>query len=124
MTMPYIKNPTWAKTFERFALTVAYTMLLIAGILTMFYPLTPTGFWFGLAQTLCSASAVFGIISGRYRWEWVVLPVLVAIQLISAIVLVNLVTSFFTVYMLAVMFFLGRRLIHLTAVAQYLRSIT
>lgn len=122
--MPYIKGPKWAKIFEKLALSMAYIMLLVVGILTMGYPLTPNGFWFGLAQTLCSASATFGILTGRYRWEWVVLPVLIAVQIISAIVLVNLVTPFFTVYMLAVMFFLGRRLIHLTAVAQYLRSIT
>lgn len=124
MIMPYIKNPTWAKTFERFALTVAYTMLLIAGILTMFYPLTPTGFWFGLVQTLCSASATFGVLTGRYRWEWVVLPILITSQLISAILLVHFVNPFSILYIFVVMFFLVRRLVHLTAVARYLRSIT
>ena len=122
--MPYIKKPKLATLGERFVLSGAYTMLLAAGVLTMFYPLTPEGFWFGLVQTLCAASAVFGIITGRYRWEWVVLPILIAGQIISAILLFKLVTPFFTVYMLAVMFFLGRRLIHLTAVAQYLRSVT
>ena len=122
--MPYIKSPTWAKTFEKLALSMAYTMLLVVGILTMGYPLTPNGFWFGLVQTLCSASSIFGVLSGRYRWEWVVLPVLIVGQMISAIVLVKLVTQFFIIYMLTIMFFLGRRLIHLTAVAQYLRSVT
>lgn len=124
MTMPYIKQPKLAKTSEKLALSMAYAMLLIVGILAMGYPLTPTGFWFGLVEALCSASAIFGVLSGHYRWEWVILPVLIASQLISAILLVHLISPFSVLYILAVMFFLGRRLIHLTAVAHYLRSIT
>lgn len=122
--MPYIEQPKWAKTGEKFALSMAYIMLLIAGILAMLYPLTPAGFWFGLLVALCSSSATFGILTGRYRWEWVVLPILITSQLISAILLVHFVNPFSILYIFAVVFFLGRRLVHLTAVAQYLRSIT
>ena len=124
MTMPYIKQPKWAKTGEKFALSMAYTMLLVVGVLAMLYPLTPAGFWFGLVDALCSASAIFGVLSGRYRWEWVVLPVLIASQIISAILLVHFINPFSILYIFAIVFFLGRRLVHLTAVAQYLRSIT
>ena len=122
--VPYIKQPKWATQSEKFVLSSAYSMLLVAAVLTMIMPLTPEGFWFGLAQALCSASAIFGIISGRYRWEWVPLPVLIACQLISAVLLYPVVSPFFVLYMLAVMFFLGRRHIHLTVVAHYLRQAT
>ena len=124
VSVPYIKQPKWATQSEKFVLSSAYSMLLVAAFLTMIMPLTPECFWFGLVQALCSASAIFGIISGRYRWEWVPLPVLIACQLISAILLYPVVSPFFVLYMLVVMFFLGRRGIHLTVVAHYLRQAT
>ena len=120
--MPYIKQPKWATISERAVLISAYALLNLAAWLAMTATLTPHWFLFGAVQSICSLSAVFGIATGRYRWEWVVLPTLIAIQLISAILLVNLITQFFIVYMLAVAFFLGRRFIHLTVVAKLLRE--
>lgn len=122
--MPYIRQPKWATVSEKIALSMAYAMLLVVGIMALVHPLTSAGFWFGLVLTLCSASATFGILSGRYRWEWVVLPVLIASQIISAIVLASLIGPFSVIYILVVASFLGRRLVHLTAVARYLRRTT
>ena len=113
--MPYIKQPPWARYAERAVITLAYALLIWFGI--GIESIDTVSYMIALVQIVSGLTAIFGVLTGRYRWEWVSLSPLIASTL-AASVLMSHGNGVLFVIIAAVMF--THRFIHLTAVAQTL----
>ena len=112
--MPYIRQPPWARYAERIIITLAYLLILGFGL-----GLTgPTVFVISAVQIIGSMTALFGVLTGRYRWEWVSLCPLIASLLMASVLMSH---GNGVVFIIVTSLLLLQRFLYLTAVAKRLR---
>ena len=121
---PYVSEPLIAKIGQRLALLLTYLSLFGVGFvsvtaLTVAY-LVP----FGWALMVFTVLAIFGVITGYYRFEWVSLPFMIALCAIMAVMLWPVTIGFAVWLLIAVISQMVYRLIYLTFIAQALRKLS
>lgn len=118
----YYDVPPWARIAQRTLLSFRYLALAGIGLLCLFLVPVPT--IIGVVLLLTSFSAFYGVLSRRYRWEWVALPPMVSALLIAVLVLMG--DADFPVLLLVatLALMLADRWVHLTRVASEQRELT
>lgn len=122
--MAYYDRPPWARLAQRALLGARYLSLFGVGVVTLLFedPALVLVGW-GLIGT--SAAAIFGVLTGLYRWEWVALLPMAAALGAAEVLLVRMGGSSYAVLGLlsVVIFSLVDRWVHLTRVANRQRAI-
>lgn len=103
-------------------MSLRYLALAGIGALAVLLPCVHT--FIGVVLLLTALSAIFGVISRRYRWEWVALLPMVSALLIAVIDLLG--DADFPVLLLVatLALMLADRWVHLTRVASEQRELT
>lgn len=115
----YLAAPPWARCAEKTIFVLVYVLIVINGF--FFATLAPMG-WLGWVVVISALSCVFGVITGRYRWEWVALSPLIAAMLIGVIIVNTAMLPYSIIFVVIVALKLVRRGIHLTLIARAIRS--
>lgn len=119
---PYITEPPVARLAQMVALIATYTGMFIVGYVSVTAVTVAYLVPFGWALMILCAVAVFGVLSGYYRFEWGALPFIVTICLVKAITLLPVTVGFGASLLFAVAMHMTYRMIYLTVIAKKLRE--
>lgn len=118
----YVKQPPIAKYMQRVALIGTYVALLICGLVAITILETPWMDAFGWVLAASSCVAIFGVITGLYRFEWSALPFVNTSTLAMAILL-WVGTDFAKFLLIGIALYSTYRFIHLWIVAKTTREL-
>ena len=121
---PYVSEPLIAKIGQRISLLLTYLALFGVGFVSVAAITSVYLVPFGWALMVFTVLAIFGVISGYYRFEWISLPFMIALCAIMAVMLWPVTTGFAVWLLIAVISQMIYRLIYLTFIAKALRKLS
>lgn len=123
MSFAYVKEPPLAKWVQRVTFHGRYLTVIILGLIC-FGMSTPGMSLLAVPLILCGLCAEFGVITGRYRWEWVSLPFMTMLLALAAVFIFATTVTGFVVWLLIALCLTNLdRLVYLTLLAKELRNL-
>lgn len=119
--MPYIRVPRWARVVEHMILGAEYALVVGAGVFIAYTYYYPILLYVGILMIISGLSALFGVVTDRYRWEFVGLPFILTGLGLGAVIMPG-ISSFAAAALVAgFALALGRRFIQLVLVGNKVR---
>lgn len=123
MSFAYVKEPPLAKWVQRVTFHGRYLTVIILGLIC-FGMSTPGMSLLAVPLILCGMCAEFGVLTGRYRWEWVSLPFMTMLLALAAVFIFATTVTGFVVWLLIALCLTNLdRLVYLTLLAKELRNL-
>lgn len=123
MSFAYVKEPPLAKWVQRVTFHGRYLAVIILGLIC-FGMSTPGMSLLAVPLILTGLVAEFGVLTGRYRYEWVALPFMAMCLGLAATFLFATTATGFTVWLLVALVLTNfDRFVYLTLLAKQLRGL-
>lgn len=119
----YSTEPRWSKIAHRVLYILRYGLVAVIGVLALTEEPDIYLDAVGWVLILTGLMAVFGAISGHYRFEWVALPPMISALLIAGILVATSAAPVIVCLVFVLALSLGVRLLFLTNLASRLRKL-